>query len=235
VVPRDTPAPIVEEIRALGADLTLIEGSIMDCGALVRRGVDEHGWWDLSTLREPYRIEGKKTMAYELFEQLGGRLPDAIVFPTGGGTGLIGMWKAFEEMAALGWTGKARPRMFAVQATGCAPLVRAWEKGADHFSKWGAPRTYASGIRVPAAIGDFLMLRVLRESNGGAVAVSDAEMERGVELLGSETGMFAAPEGGAAVAALAHFSASGAIGPKDEVVVFNTGSGLKYVGARPGS
>ena len=233
VVPRDTPAPIVEEIRALGADLQLLDGLITDCGRVVKRGVEEHGWFDLSTLKEPYRLEGKKTMGYELVEQLDGRLPDAIVYPTGGGTGLIGMWKAFEEMEALGWIGPARPKMFTVQAAGCAPIVRAWESGRTDAGMWEGASTYASGLRVPSAVGDFLMLRVLRESRGGAVAVPDHAMAEWVALLGADTGVFAAPEGGAAAAAVPLLLERGMISAEEEVVLFNTGSGLKYVGMVP--
>jgi threonine synthase len=233
VVPRDTPAPILEELDALGADLQLIEGLITDCARVVRRGVEKHGWFDLSTLKEPYRVEGKKTMAYELVEQLEGRLPDAIVYPTGGGTGLIGMWKAFNEMERLGWIGSGRPRMFAVQATGCAPIVRAWEAGAEAAEPWAGARTYASGLRVPSAIGDFLMLRALRASGGGAVAVTDAAMADWVRRIGADTGIFAAPEGGATAAAVAALVQRGLVSSDDEVVLFNTGSGLKYVGMSP--
>jgi len=233
VVPSDTPAPILEEIRALGADLQLLDGLITDCAKVVRRGVEQHGWFDLSTLKEPYRIEGKKTMGYELVEQLDGRLPDAIVYPTGGGTGLIGMWKAFDEMEALGWIGAARPKMFTVQAAGCAPIVRAWETGRPDAGVWEGATTYASGLRVPSAVGDFLMLRVLRASNGGAVAVTDRAMAEWVAHLGRDTGVFAAPEGGAAAAAVPLLLQKGLISRDDEVVLFNTGSGLKYVGMVP--
>ena len=233
VVPTDTPAPILEEMRALGADVQLLDGLISDCGKVVRKGVEEKGWWDLSTLKEPYRVEGKKTMGYELAEQLGGRLPDAIVYPTGGGTGLIGMWKAFDEMERLGWIGSDRPKMFTVQAAGCAPMVRAWEQGAEHAETWQGAQTYASGLRVPGAVGDFLILRALRESGGGAVAVPDHEMADWVAKLGADTGIFAAPEGGATVAAVPMLMERGLIDRDDEVVLFNTGSGLKYVGMTP--
>jgi threonine synthase len=233
VVPSDTPEPILEEIRALGADLRTLDGLITDCARVVRRGVAEHGWFDLSTLKEPYRIEGKKTMGYELVEQLDGRLPDAIVYPTGGGTGLIGMWKAFEEMETLGWIGHERPKMFTVQAAGCAPIVRAWESGREDAGMWEGAETYASGLRVPSAVGDFLMLRVLRASKGGAVAVPDRAMAEWVSLLGADTGVFAAPEGGAAAAAVPVLLARGMLDPEDEVVLFNTGSGLKYAGMVP--
>jgi threonine synthase len=233
VVPSDTPAPILEEIAALGADLQLLDGLIGDCGLAVKKGVEKYGWFDLSTLKEPYRVEGKKTMGYELFEQLGGRLPDAIVYPTGGGTGLIGMWKAFEEMEGLGWIGAERPRMFTVQAAGCAPMVRAWEAGEEHAETWQNARTYASGLRVPGAVGDFLILKALRESGGGAVAVPDHRMAEWVAHMGADTGVFAAPEGGATAAAVPLLRERGMISLEDEVVLFNTGSGLKYVGMTP--
>ena len=233
VVPTDTPAPILAEIRALGADLDLLDGLISDCGKVVRQRCDEDGWWDLSTLKEPYRVEGKKTMGYELFEQLGGRLPDAIVYPTGGGTGLIGMWKAFAEMEALGWVGAERPRMFTVQATGCAPMVRAWEEGWDDAGVWEDAATFAAGLRVPGAVGDFLILRALRESGGGAVAVTDHAMAEWVGTMGAATGIFGAPEGGATAAAVPRLLEMGLIRESDEVVLFNTGSGLKYVGMEP--
>jgi threonine synthase len=229
VAPQDTPKPIIEEIRALGAHLTLIEGLITDAGALVAEGARQHGWFDVSTLKEPYRVEGKKTMGYELFEQLDGRLPDVIVYPTGGGTGLVGMWKAFEEMETMGWIGAERPRMISVQASGCAPVVRAWERGDDEAEPWKDAHTYASGLRVPRAVGDFLMLRAIRDSNGAAIAVSDDDMAESVRLIGATTGVFAAPEGGATAAAVSKLVAKGTISADDEVVLFNTGSGLKYV------
>jgi threonine synthase len=228
VVPRDTPRPILEETLALGADLELIDGLITDAGARVAEGVAAHGWFDLSTLKEPYRVEGKKTMGYELFEQLG-RLPDAIVYPTGGGTGLVGMWKAFDEMQQLGWIGSDRPRMYTVQADGCAPVVRAWQQGDDFAEPWQDAHTYASGLRVPRAVGDFLMLRALRASGGAAVAVSDEAMRAAVLEIGRATGIFAAPEGGATLAAARQLLAMGHLSADDEVVLFNTGSGLKYV------
>ncbi len=233
VVPSDTPAPILEEIQALGADLQLLDGLISDCGRVVREGVEAHGWFDLSTLKEPYRIEGKKTMGYEIFEQLGFRLPDAIVYPTGGGTGLIGMWKAFDEMERMGWIGAERPKMFSVQAAGCAPIVRAWNEGENHARTWEGAATYASGLRVPGAIGDFLILNALRDSGGGAMAVPDHEMLEWVHRIGQDTGVFAAPEGGAVAAAVPPLMDLGLIAASDEVVLFNTGSGLKYVGMTP--
>ena len=233
VVPSDTPEPILGEIEALGADVERVDGFITDCGAIVRERAAADGWFDLSTLREPYRIEGKKTMGYELFEQLGGRLPDAIVYPTGGGTGLIGMWKAFQEMEGLGWIGPERPRMYSVQASGCAPIVEAWEAGRSRAEAWSPAETYAAGLRVPAAIGDFLILGALAESGGAAVAVPDAAMAAWVRLIGAETGIFASPEGGATAAAAAVLASTGQITAEDDVVLFNTGSGLKYVGSRP--
>jgi threonine synthase len=230
VVPRDTPAPIVEEMRALGADVELIDGLITDCAVRVAAGAREHGWFDLSTLKEPYRVEGKKTMGYEVAEQLGWTLPDVIVYPTGGGTGLVGMWKAFEEMEAMGWIGSARPRMISVQASGCAPIVRAWEQGEEFAAAWDDAHTYASGLRVPKAVGDFLILGAVRDSGGAAVAVDDAEMRRWTPIVGGDTGIFCAPEGAATAAAVAHLRQTGAIRESDRVVLFNTGSGLKYVG-----
>jgi threonine synthase len=228
VVPRDTPGPIIAEIRALGADLELLDGLITDCGARVAEGVREHGWFDLSTLKEPYRVEGKKTLGYELAEQLGWRLPDAIVYPTGGGTGLVGMWKAFEEMERLGWIGSERPRMISVQAAGCAPIVRAWEAGERFAEAWTGATTYASGLRVPRAVGDFLILDAIRESGGAAVAVTDEAMREWTVRVGSLTGIFCAPEGAATAAAIPTLLESGAIRTDDFVVLFNTGSGLKY-------
>jgi threonine synthase len=229
VVPRDTPHPILEEMRALGADVELFDGLITDCAARVAEGAREHGWFDLSTLKEPYRVEGKKTMGYEVAEQLGWRLPDVIVYPTGGGTGLVGMWKAFDEMERMGWIGPGRPRMISVQASGCAPIVRAWEQGTEHAEPWAGAHTYASGLRVPRAVGDFLILDAVRRSGGAAIAVDDDEMRAWTPLVGADTGIFCAPEGAATAAAAARLRQSGAIRPDDEVVLFNTGSGLKYV------
>ncbi len=228
-VPADTPRPILEETRALGAELTLVDGLITDAAKVIAAGAAEHGWFDLSTLKEPYRVEGKKTMGYELFEQLGGRLPDAIVYPTGGGTGLVGMWKAFAEMEQLGWIGSERPRMISVQAAGCAPIVRAFEQGADCAEPWQDAHTYASGLRVPRAVGDFLILEALRASGGDAIAVSDEAMADAVRLMGRTTGVFAAPEGGATAAAVAALLAAGRLDADAEIVLFNTGSGLKYL------
>lgn len=229
VAPRDTPRVILEEVRALGADLRLVDGLITDAAALVAEGVREHGWFDLSTLKEPYRVEGKKTMGYELFEQLGGRLPQAIVYPTGGGTGLVGMWKAFAEMEQLGWIGAERPRMISVQASGCAPIVRAWQEGAPTAAPWSDAHTIASGLRVPRAVGDFLMLEAIRSSQGAAVEVTDEAMREAQQRMGAATGVFASPEGAAPLAALPVLLERGLIGTDEEVVLFNTGSGLKYV------
>jgi threonine synthase len=194
----------------------------------VREGAAKHGWFDVSTLKEPYRIEGKKTMGYELAEQLDWALPDVIIYPTGGGTGLIGMWKAFDELEALGLIGPARPRMVGVQSTGCAPIVRAFEQGSQHAALWPGAKTIADGLRVPAAIGDFLILQALRASGGTALAVSDAEMIECAELIGATTGIFPAPEGGACLAAQLRLLAEGWIAPGETVVLFNTGSGIKY-------
>nr|MBA2245984.1 threonine synthase [Gemmatimonadota bacterium] len=229
VVPRDTPQPILAEIRALGADLELLDGLITDCGARVAEGVREHGWFDLSTLKEPYRVEGKKTMGFEVAEQLGWTLPDAIVYPTGGGTGLVGMWKAFEEMEGLGWIGAARPKMISVQAAGCAPIVRAWEEGSQTAEPWEDAWTYASGLRVPRAVGDFLILQAIRTSGGAAVAVPDDEMRQWTGRVGRLTGIFCAPEGAATAAAIPRLLELGVLAASDSVVLFNTGSGLKYV------
>jgi threonine synthase len=230
VVPRDTPFAIVEEMRALGADVELFDGLITDCGARVAEGVKAHGWFDLSTLKEPYRVEGKKTMGYEVAEQLDWTLPDAIVYPTGGGTGLVGMWKAFHEMERMGWIGSARPKMISVQAAGCAPIVRAWERGDEHAEPWAGAHTYASGLRVPRAVGDFLILDAVRASRGAAVAIDDDEMRRWTPIVGGLTGIFCAPEGAATAAAVPLLRERGVLSANDSVVLFNTGSGLKYVG-----
>ncbi len=227
-MPADVPPAFRAECKALGARVTLVDGLINDCGAKVREGAARHGWFDVSTLKEPYRIEGKKTMGYELAEQLGWALPDVIVYPTGGGTGLIGMWKAFDELEALGLIGPRRPRMVAVQSEGCAPIVKAFYEGAEHAALWPGARTVADGLRVPVAIGDFLMLRALRASGGTAIAVSDADMLAHADLIGATTGIFPAPEGGACLAAQVRLLADGWIRPDETVVLFNTGSGLKY-------
>ncbi|MBS0267329.1 MAG: threonine synthase [Planctomycetes bacterium] len=234
-MPQDTPPANIIESVVGGAHVHLVNGLISDCGKLVRRGCEEFGWFDLSTLKEPFRIEGKKTMGYELPFDLASergdhalKLPDCIIYPAGGGTGLIGMWKAFHEMEQLGWIGPERPRMVLVQADTCAPIVRAFETGANHAPLFPNAATVASGLRVPAAIGDFMMLRVLRESGGTAVTVTDAELMQGVSELSRQQGIYACPEGGAVWKAAEKLVASGWLNPSDEIVMFNTGSGLKY-------
>ncbi|NIR43010.1 MAG: threonine synthase [Gemmatimonadetes bacterium] len=228
-MPADTPPVIIAECRALGANVRLIDGLITDCGVEARAFAADSGYFDVSTLREPYRVEGKKTMGYELCEQLGWRIPDAILYPTGGGTGIIGMWKAFAELEALGWIEAGRrPRMYVVQSAGCAPIVRAWEAGAESADRWVGAETLAAGLRVPAALGDFLILRALRESGGAAVAVTDTELMRASRRL-RHHGLPACPEGGATLAGLHAFRAEEHIGPEDRVVLFNTGAWLKYL------
>ena len=228
-MPRDTPRANIIECRELGAHVTLINGLITDCGAEIARRKTKEGWFDVSTLKEPYRVEGKKTLGYELAEQFNWELPDLILYPTGGGTGLIGMWKAFDEMQALGWIGTKRPRMFAVQATGCAPIVRAFEAGEKSAGEFPNAHTIASGLRVPKAIGDFLILNILRQSNGGAIAVADKEMIRVTREVGSNEGLFIAPEAAACFAALKSLRSAGKIRSGERVVIFNTGSGIKYL------
>jgi threonine synthase len=228
-MPRDTPRANIIECRELGAHVTLIDGLITDCGAEIARWKENEGWFDISTLKEPYRVEGKKTLGYELAEQLNWELPDAILYPTGGGTGLIGMWKAFDEMEALGWIGEKRPRMFAVQAAGCAPIVRAFEAGKKSAAEFPNAHTVASGLRVPKAIGDFLILQILRDSHGGAVAVDDEEMIRIAREVGSKEGLFICPEGAACFAALKSLQRAGKIIAGERVIIFNTGSGIKYI------
>jgi len=228
-MPCDTPRANVIECRELGAHVTLIHGLITDCGAEIAQRKTSEGWFDMSTLKEPYRIEGKKTLGYELAEQLNWQLPDVIIYPAGGGTGLIGMWKAFDEMEALGWIGKTRPRMFAVQAAGCAPIVRAFEAGAKTAPQFENAHTIASGLRVPKAIGDFLMLKIIRESNGGAIAVDDEEMIRLAREVGAKEGLFICPEGAACFVALKLLRLAGKIASGERVVIFNTGSGIKYL------
>lgn len=226
-MPKDTPRAFVEECRLYGAEVHLVEGTIADAGKWLR----EHGpkdAFDVSTLREPHRIEGKKTMAYELFEQTRGALPDVIVYPTGGGTGLVGMWKAFDEMEKLGWIGPARPRLVSVQAEGCAPVVKAFREGAEATVPWPDASTAAYGLRVPSPLGGFLCLQALRETKGTAVAVSEARIADGTRELAARSGIDVCPEGGAAWAAAVELRKNGWIAPNDQVVVFNTGTGLKY-------
>jgi threonine synthase len=227
-MPRDVPSLFVAECRALGAKVTLVDGLITDCGRVAAASMEQFDCFDVSTLKEPYRLEGKKTMGYELAEQMGWVLPDVIIYPTGGGTGLIGMWKAFGEMEALGWIRAKRPRMVAVQSDGCAPMVKAFHEGRRFAEPWQGAKTIADGLRVPAAVGDFLILRALRESNGTAVAVSDQEMIEAVMLMGRTQGIFACPEGAATLAAFQRLRSQGWIGDGERVVLFNTGSGLKY-------
>jgi threonine synthase len=228
-MPRDTPHANIIECRELSAHVTLVDGLITDCGAEIARRKTKESWFDMSTLKEPYRVEGKKTLGYELAEQFNWQLPDSILYPTGGGTGLIGMWKAFDEMEALDWIRKRRPRMFAVQARGCAPIVRAFEAGEKYAAEFPAAYTIASGLRVPKAIGDFLILDILHRSNGGAMAVDDEEMIRVAREVGSKEGLFVAPEAAACFAALKALRSAGKIGSGERVVVFNTGSGIKYL------
>lgn len=226
--PRTTPLPILAQIRHFGGDLQLLDGHIGDCGRAARGWAAEHGAVDLSTLREPYRIEGKKTLGLELAMQFGWSLPDAIFYPTGGGTGLIGMWKAFGELHQAGWINERLPRMYSVQSDGCAPVVQAFEAGADRAAPWQNPRTVAAGLRVPAPLGDRLILRALRQSGGGAVAVSDLDLTRSAARLALEEGIDCSPEGGAAVAAAKLLRDRGELHPEARIVVFNTGAGWLY-------
>jgi threonine synthase len=226
--PASTPKPILAQVRSFGGDLVLLDGHIGDCGKAARAFAAETGAVDVSTLREPYRIEGKKTLGLELAEQFEWTLPDAIVYPTGGGTGLIGMWKAFRELQGAGWVAGKLPRMFTVQSSGCAPVVRAFESGAERCTPWPEPQTVAAGLRVPGPLGDRLMLRALRESGGGAVAVSDAALSAAALDLQTVEGIDAAPEGGAALAGAVELKRRGAIRGNERVVVFNTGAGWLY-------
>ncbi|MGB5484583.1 threonine synthase [Parasphingorhabdus sp.] len=226
--PDDTPEVNVREIALQGGKVWRVNGLINDCGKIVADGEAEMGWFNLSTLKEPYRIEGKKTMGLELVEQLGWELPDVIFYPTGGGTGLIGMWKAFDELEAIGFIGSKRPRMVAVQATGCAPIVDAWEKGLDHAPLWENAHTVAAGIRVPVAIGDFLILRAVRDSGGFAIAVEDEAIVAAQKRIGQEDGLLLCPEGAATAAAYLKALEDGLVSKTDRAVLFNCGNGLKY-------
>jgi threonine synthase len=230
-MPRDTPRANVVECQQTGANVTLIDGLITDCGKIVAERKEAEGWFDVSTLREPYRVEGKKTMGYELGEQLNWDLPDVIIYPTGGGTGLIGMWKAFDEMEQLGWIGSKRPRMVTVQSATCAPIVRAFDKGERFADEFENASTVASGLRVPKAIGDFLILDAIRDSGGTAIAVTDDELIAAVSEIGAATGIFAAPEGAACLPALKKLIETGQVSAGETVVLFNTGSGIKYIEA----
>jgi len=225
-MPKDTPRSIADEVRSYGAELQVVEGLITDAGRIVGQRLADTGGFDLSTLKEPYRVEGKKLMGYELLEDLG-RLPDVVLYPTGGGTGLIGMWKAFGEMERLGWIGPERPRMYSVQSEGCAPVVRAFEQGLDSAPEWENAKTEAWGLRVPRAVGDRLMLKALRESNGGAVAVPEAEIEPAAARIRSLEGIDAGPEAGAVLLGLEILLDRGAVRPDETIVLFNTG-GNKY-------
>ncbi|HKS27127.1 MAG TPA: threonine synthase [Pyrinomonadaceae bacterium] len=228
-MPRDTPRANVIECLETGAQVTLLDGLITDCGKAVAERKEREGWFDVSTLKEPYRVEGKKTLGYELAEQMSWTLPDVIIYPTGGGTGLIGMWKAFDEMEALGWIDGKRPRMVTVQAAGCAPIVRAFEEGKRFADEFADAHTVASGLRVPRAIGDFLILDALRASGGAAVAVKDEELIAATREIGASEGVFAAPEGGACLPALRKLIERGEVRRDDRVVLFNTGAGVKYL------
>lgn len=230
-MPRDVPQANYIECKAFGACVTLVDGLISDCAKIVAAGAKTEGWFDVSTLKEPYRIEGKKTMGYELAEQLGWALPDAIFYPTGGGVGIIGMWKAFHEMEALGWIGRKRPKMIVVQVEGCQPVVRAFERGEPRSQFWEDAHTVAAGLRVPKPLGDFLILEAVRASGGTCIAVSDDELLDAGIRLASDEGMFVAPEGAACVAALEKLLASGFLKRGEKIVIYNTGSGLKYLEA----
>src|SRR5215468_3367243 len=234
-MPRDVPTANRVESKCYGAHVTLVDGLISDCARMVAERKEKEGWFDISTLKEPYRVEGKKTMGYEVAEQLGWRLPNGIIYPTGGGVGLIGMWKAFDEMQALGWIGPERPRMVTVQSTGCAPIVKAWDEGKPASEMWTNAATSASGLRVPKAYGDYIILDILRKSNGIAVAVTDDEIMDSLRQWARMEGIFAAPEGAAAHAAYRKLRASKFFVEEDQVVLFNTGTGLKYLDVLGGS
>lgn len=230
-MPSDTPRANIVECEQTGAKVTLVDGLITDCGKIIAERKEAEGWFDVSTLKEPYRVEGKKTMGYELAEQLNWELPDVILYPTGGGTGLIGMWKAFDEMEQLGWIASKRPKMVSVQSSTCAPIVRAFEKGERFADEFENAATVASGLRVPKAIGDFLILDAIRASGGTAVAVTDSELVAAVKEIGAAEGIFTAPEGAACLPALRKLIANGFIIGGEKVVIFNTGSGVKYLEA----
>lgn len=228
-MPKDVPQANYIECKVLGAHVELIDGLISDCGKIVASRKEAEGWFDISTLKEPYRVEGKKTMGYELAEQFDWELPEVVIYPTGGGTGLIGMWKAFDEMEQMGWIGPERPRMISVQAAGCAPIVRAYSAGDEHAEPWIDPETIAAGLRVPAAVGDFLMLKAIRDSGGCALSVTDEELMASASKMAVAVGSFPAPEGAATLAALEKLIAQNLVSERDHVVLFNTGTGLKYI------
>ena len=230
-MPDDTPRANVVECEQTGANVTLMAGLITDCGAEVARRKEAEGWFDVSTLKEPYRVEGKKTLGYELAEQFNWKLPEVIIYPTGGGTGLIGMWKAFDEMEQMGWIGPKRPRMVTVQASGCAPIVKAFDEGKRFADEFPNAETVASGLRVPKAIGDFLILDAIRASKGTALAVTDEELIEATREIGAAEGVFCAPEGAACLPALRKLMAAGEVDSNERVVLFNTGAGVKYLEA----
>ena len=228
-MPKDVPQANYIECKVLGAHVELIDGLISDCGKIVASRKEAEGWFDISTLKEPYRVEGKKTMGYELAEQFDWELPEVIIYPTGGGTGLIGMWKAFDEMEQMGWIGSERPRMISVQAAGCAPIVRAYSAGEGHAEPWTDVETIAAGLRVPAAVGDFLMLKAIRDSGGCALSVTDEELMASASKMAAAVGSFPAPEGAATLSALEKLIAQNQVSERERVVLFNTGTGLKYI------
>ena len=228
-MPKDVPLANRVECETYGAHVTLVDGLISDCARMVSEGKEKHGWFDVSTLKEPFRVEGKKTMGYEVAEQLGWRVPDGIIYPTGGGVGLIGMWKAFDEMEQLGWIKSDRPRMVSVQSSGCAPIVKAWDEGRSTAEFWPNANTLAAGLRVPKPYGDYLILDILKKSGGVAIAVTDDEIMDALRHWAKVEGIFAAPEGAAALAAYRKLRDKGFFAPEDIVVLFNTGSGLKYL------
>jgi threonine synthase len=228
-MPKDVPMANRIESEYYGANVTLVDGLISDCARMVGERKEKEGWFDVSTLKEPYRVEGKKTMGYEVAEQLGWKLPQGIIYPTGGGVGLIGMWKAFEEMEQLGWIGPERPQMVSVQSSGCAPIVKAWDEGKTSSEMWPNAATKASGLRVPKAYGDYIILEILKDSGGVAVSVTEEEIMDALRRWAEVEGIFAAPEGAAALAAYRKLRENGFFGPDDKVVLFNTGTGLKYL------
>ena len=228
-MPKDVPQANYIECKVLGAHVELIDGLISDCGKIVASRKEVEGWFDISTLKEPYRVEGKKTMGYELAEQFDWELPEVVIYPTGGGTGLIGMWKAFDEMEQMGWIGSERPRMISVQAEGCAPIVRAYSAGEEHAEPWADAETIAAGLRVPAAVGDFLMLKAIRDSGGCALSVTDEELMASASKMAAAVGSFPAPEGAATLSALEKLIAQNLVSERERVVLFNTGTGLKYI------
>ncbi len=230
-VPENVPEAFGFELEAFGAEVLRVPGTIADAGRAIAAWAPSPEWWNVATFREPFRVEGKKTLGYEIAEQLGWCLPDAILYPTGGGTGLVGMWRAFQELRVLGWIAGSTPRLFAVQSSGCAPVVRAVDADAARVTPWGDARTVASGLQVPSPFADELILRAIRETGGGAIAVSEPDLLAGMVELAEHHGVFACPEGGATVAALRMLRASGRVGERDRVVIFNTGSGLKYLEA----